>query len=321
MRKLFVYSLPRSGSTLFQKYIYRNKDVATVAESWILLPLYYMFKRDKTFSEYEHTLFNRAYDDLRLLGVDVKNLSSTLIKSFSETYYSEVSFGAKVFIDKTPRYSIICLEIIRDFPEDQHVILFRHPLSCVSSMVETFGRGSWCLYRFDVDLLLGLENMIQAAKICSSNVGVIRYEDFVSTPDLYYARFCEELGLDPENTVELHSRELKGTMGDPLGENKFGSKVGNVGDMYSWSKSFNTIYRRIWAKRFVKNIGRADFRLMGYDYDETLINIYKSKYSLIREVLDFPHILLCYFHRVTGLYVTYIKLKNIFKKNRVFGFR
>jgi len=324
MKKLFIYSLPRAGSTLLQKYLYRNNEMSTISEPWILLPIYYMFKHGKVFSEYEHHLFMRSFIDLEKQGIDKGKLSSEMIKAFAEVYYNSVADpAAKVFIDKTPRYSVICHEIINDFSDDYHIVLFRHPLSCVSSMIKTFGGGNWCLYRFEIDLFLGLPNMIQAAKNENGceNLLIIRYEDFVSDPEDYYQSICSMLDLDAENKVELHENPLQGTLGDPVGEKKFGAKVGNQNSEYSWNASFNTLYRRWWAKMFLQEIGEESFTLMGYDITKTRDSINTSKYSFIQELKDIPFILLAFIHRHTGVYVTYVKLKRAFKGIRNFGER
>jgi len=300
MKKLFIYSLPRAGSTLLQKYLYRNNDVSTISEPWVLMPIYYMFKLDRVFSEYEHHLFMRSYNDLEKQGVDNKSLSREMIKASAEVYYKAVAdSSAKVFIDKTPRYSVICHDVINDFTDDYHIVLFRHPLSCVSSMIKTFGGGNWSLYRFEIDLFLGLSNMVQAAKNKKphTNLLVIRYEDFVSDPESYYQSICSMLGLDAENKADLHEKPLSGTLGNPDGEKKFGTKVGNKDSEHQWGRAFNTLYRRRWAKKFLQEIGEESFALMGYDINKTRDSINTSKYSFIQELKDIPFILLAFVHR------------------------
>lgn len=323
MKKIFIYSLPRAGSTLLQKYLYRNNGASTISEPWVLLPLYYMFKYDLVFSEYEHHLFMRSFNDLEKQGVDYQSLSRKMIKASAEAYYDDVAgISAKVFIDKTPRYSVLCREIIKDFQDDYHIVLFRHPLSCVSSMIKTFGGGNWCLYRFEIDLFLGLPNMIQVVKEYKhNNIFVIRYEDFVSDPESYYHTVCKTLKLDASDRAELHEKNLHGTLGDPVGEKKFGAEIGNKDSEYGWSNSFNTIYRRWWAKKFVNKIGKEAFDLMGYDIDETVSKINESSYSVIQEMKDVPFIILGFLHRYTGAYVTFVKLKKVFNRAQTFGER
>ena len=35
---IFLFSLPRSGSTLLQRVLMSHKDIASVAEPWLMLP-------------------------------------------------------------------------------------------------------------------------------------------------------------------------------------------------------------------------------------------------------------------------------------------
>ena len=324
MKKIFIYSLPRAGSTFLQKYLFRNNGVSTISEPWILLPMYYMFKSGKVFSEYVHRLFLRSFSDLDGQGIDSCLLRKEMILAASKVYYSSVAdSSAKVFIDKTPRYAIICQDIANDFKDDIHVILFRHPLSCVSSMIKTFGDGNWCLYKFEIDLYLGLREMILLAdsKENYKNLLVIRYEDFVSNPEDFYKIVCELANLDPNDKTNLHEKPLLGTLGDPVGEKKFGEKVGNINSEYQWAATFNTIYRKWWAKRLVKQLGEERFKSMGYDIQKTREVIKIIDYSLIQEIKDIPYIIMAFLHRHTGIYVTYVKFKSLINKERTFGER
>jgi len=283
-----------------------------------------MFRNESVISEYEHHLFMRSYDDLEKEGIDKDGLSSALINAVSEVYYQRVSTpSAKVFIDKTPRYSVICNEIIKDFSNDYHILLFRHPLACVSSMINTFGGGNWCLYRFDIDIFLGLPNLIKAAENHQDlkNLSIVRYEDFVANPESYYQFICSELDVDPENKVALHEKPLAGTLGDPVGEKRFGKQVVSPASDDLWNVSFNTFYRRWWAKNLLRIIGKESFALMGYDFSESMNSIGSSNYSIIQEIRDIPFVVLGFIHRHTGIYVTYVKIKRSFSGAHNFGGR
>ena len=53
---IFVFSLPRSGSTLLQRVLMSHNDISSVAEPWILLPQIYSLKKEGTLSEYSPKL-------------------------------------------------------------------------------------------------------------------------------------------------------------------------------------------------------------------------------------------------------------------------
>ena len=60
---VFLFSLPRSGSTLVQRLIAGHPEVATTSEPWVLLPLLYTMRRPGAFTEYGHRTAVRAIDD------------------------------------------------------------------------------------------------------------------------------------------------------------------------------------------------------------------------------------------------------------------
>ena len=61
---IFIFSLPRSGSTLLQKIIASSNEVSTSSEPWILLPLLYSQKEEGTLSEYSHKNAVLALNDI-----------------------------------------------------------------------------------------------------------------------------------------------------------------------------------------------------------------------------------------------------------------
>lgn len=324
MKILYILSLPRSGSTLLQKYLARNTSIYTISEPWIALPLSYLFKEDKVFSEYEHHLFLRSYNDLRKQNINIENLSNKIFRTAIDEYYKGISpENVKVLIDKTPRYSIICSELFSVYKDATYILLLRHPLSCISSMVNTFGNGNWCMYRFDTDVNLGLFKLLDlyTNNHDKENLITIKYEDFVKEPEIFYNKICTYVDVDPYKKCTLAEVKLAGSLGDPTGEKKYGGSVGGQGKENSWSPCFNTVYRRLWAKSYLNKIGKARFNSLGYNFEESQLYIYKNQYSLKQEIKDIPHIILFYLHKYTGAYVTFTKLLNMKKRLKVFGVR
>ena len=41
---IFIFSLPRAGSTLLQRVLMGHPEIASIAEPWLLLPLMYVQK-------------------------------------------------------------------------------------------------------------------------------------------------------------------------------------------------------------------------------------------------------------------------------------
>ena len=88
----------------------------------------------------------------------LKELRSFAIRLFQESTPS----SKKYFLEKTPRNTLIVDDLIDAFPNSKFVFLWRQPLACAASLIETSGNGHWNLYKHTVDLYDGLINMTKA---------------------------------------------------------------------------------------------------------------------------------------------------------------
>lgn len=323
MKLIYIFSLPRSGSTLLQRILYRNNSVSTVPEPWIMLPLMEMFKPGHMYAEFEHRLFIRAFQDLRAQGIVASYVRSKIIRSAADAYYESVRNKAAYFLDKTPRYSIICEDIKRIYPESINIVLLRHPFESASSMIRTFGHGHWCLFRFRIDFFVGLRRLADFVIQHRTDPLVIiqQYRDVCRDPEFFYKEICTIAGIDPNDAADLDEKRLIGALGDPSGRQKFGSKVAEAEPNYTWSKEFNTFARRRWARKVLHNVGRARFEAIGYDYDLTLSALRASKYSVLREITDLPYIFLGTLHHVFMMFPVFMSLRNRFRDRKVLGVR
>ena len=130
LNPIFIFSLPRSGSTLLQKIITSSNLVSSTSEPWLLLPLIYQEKKEGLISIYSHKKSNIAL-------AEIKNKVSNydkLLADFVISIYSELSDDKSIyFLDKTPRYYLIIDDIVRIFPKAKFIFLFRNPLSQLTS--------------------------------------------------------------------------------------------------------------------------------------------------------------------------------------------
>lgn len=60
---IFVFSLPRAGSTLVQRVLTAHPNIQSTAEPWILLPLVYSLKTDGIYTEYAQCIGSMAIHD------------------------------------------------------------------------------------------------------------------------------------------------------------------------------------------------------------------------------------------------------------------
>jgi len=163
LQPIFIFSLPRSGSTLLQRMIATNKEVSTASEPWVLLPFLYGLKKEGVYAEYSHLGVYHALQDLCKELPNGEEDYLAAVRSAALKIYGQLSDGnGKYFLDKTPRYALVVEEIIKTFPDGKVIFLWRNPLAVVASIIDTFGSGNWKLFHNKVDLFDGLENLIPA---------------------------------------------------------------------------------------------------------------------------------------------------------------
>ena len=63
MQPLFVFSLPRAGSTLLQRILMSHKDIATLPEPWIALPVFFSLRSTGLEAVYNHKEGSEAIAD------------------------------------------------------------------------------------------------------------------------------------------------------------------------------------------------------------------------------------------------------------------
>ena len=114
IKPIFIFSLPRSGSTLLQKILASHPGISTVAEPWLLLPFVYANKKEGIITEYDEGICHRAFEDF--IG-NLPNKDNDYYKELGnfalKLYEKQVDKNAVYFLDKTPRYYYIIPEIVK----------------------------------------------------------------------------------------------------------------------------------------------------------------------------------------------------------------
>jgi hypothetical protein len=263
VKPLFIFSLPRSGSTLLQRVLAVNSQIATVAEPWVLLPFIYPMKPHGVYAEYSHASAHAALMDFmaELPNGEADYLDA--VNQAASSLYRKISpSGARYFLDKTPRYALICGEIIRAFPEAKFIFLWRNPLSIIASMMETFDDGRWNAYRLKVDLFDGLANLIRTYKERQDQCLSVTYEDLIVSPEIELKRISRylDIELDPSMLEEFAKVRFRGSMGDAKGMEQYQSL--SVGSLDKWKMYINTPFRKYWCRRYLNWIGSERLALM-----------------------------------------------------------
>lgn len=268
---VFVFSLPRSGSTLLQRMLATHPAVETASEPWILLPLLYALRRKGIYAEYGHRTSIRAIEDFAagLPGGERQYLEA--VRDLALRLYRErAGAGAQFFVDKTPRYHVIAGDILRMFEDARFIFLWRNPLAIVASMIEGWGRGRWNLYEFEVDLYDGLEALVAAQQAAGDRAISVRFAELVDQSPEARDRIFAFLGLesadaDPERQIQV---QLDGRMGDQTGVRQY-SRLSQE-PRIKWTKTLGSPLRKAWCRRYLRWIGSERLRAMGYELDELL---------------------------------------------------
>jgi hypothetical protein len=267
VRPVFVLSLPRSGSTLLQRMLATHPQVATASEPWVLLPQLYALRERGAVAEYGHRTAARAIADFSdsLPGGRAAYLAE--VRRSVMALYEQAAGEAAWFLDKTPRYHLVVDEIMELFPDARFVFLWRNPLAVAASMIESFGRGHWNLERYDVDLHGGLDRLIAAHERGDPRTVAIRFEDLVADPVAGTRAIFELLELDPAlaSAASFAGTSLNGRMGDRTGTASYTQISGEPVDR--WQATMANPLRKRWCAAYLRSLGPAQLRAMGYDFD------------------------------------------------------
>jgi Sulfotransferase family len=267
-RPLFLFSLPRSGSTLLQRLLAGHPQIATASEPWVLLPFLYTMRRPGVYAEYGHRSMVRAVEDFsgQLRGGREEYLSE--LRNFAMALYAGAMDDEAYFLDKTPRYHLVVDEIMELFPDGRFIFLWRQPLAVAASVIDSFGHGKWNLEKYSVDLVDGLSNLVAAAQRADPRGISVRYEDVVAEPQREVGRILELLGLDPAEDLptDLGAERPAGRMGDRTGTEHY--SVVSAEPLDKWRATLGTAYRKRWARAYLQGIGAERLAVMGYDFDK-----------------------------------------------------
>ncbi len=266
---VFIFSLPRSGSTLLQRLLSLHKDIDTQAEPWLALPIFFALKDHGVSSIYGHNVLAKAVngyvDSLPDGRADYYKCAN---KFLNDLYDRSSSKNAIYFIDKTPRYHLIVNELLLAFPDAKIIFLWRNPLAIASSMIKTWGKNEWNLYMFHVDLYSGINSLVDAC-VGHKNKLSIKYEDLVASPEIEMKRVMEylELEYDPDMIIGFKNAKTIDApgRGDPTGQYKYDSVSAKSAD--TWKKNMANPFRKFWGGKYLNWIGKDRMSVMGYDMD------------------------------------------------------
>jgi hypothetical protein len=270
IRPIFVFSIPRGGSTLLQRVLASHAEVATVSEPWLLLPLFYSLREHGARAEYWHQSAAQAIDDFcRELPAGRADYLEAVHDLAIDLYARASADGSRYFVDKTPHYHFIANEVIDAFPEGRFIFLWRNPLSVLASCIETFRDGRWQPYFFTADVVAGVRNLVDAWERNRARAHAVRYEDLVRGGDEPWREVFAylELSFEPELLSRFTEVPLRGRYGDPTGTRY---RTLSAEPLQKWTGTLSGPVRKAWCRRYLRDLGERRLRAMGYDLPDLL---------------------------------------------------
>lgn len=282
IKPIFIISIPRSGSTLLNKLLASHSKIASHAEPWIMLPITYLTKSDGINAIYNHNASSRAINDIAR-ALDENNSPWNIhIRNFVLRIYKDLAKNGEqkdvvYFVDKTPRYHLIIDSLYKTFPDAKFIILVRNPLSCLSSGIETWGKGQLRLHGMYIDLYKGIENLAYAIKMLGNQKWVVKFESLINSPESVMEQIFHFLDLPVEPVYDkFKDCEIKGSMGDPIGVKKYKSMLSKE-PLNKYINVLGTWYRKRYALNYIKMINTESLNCIGY-----------PKKVLMEEIMHMP---------------------------------
>lgn len=274
MKPIFIFSLPRSGSTLLQRLLCTHPSIAGASEPWILLPMLYSVRDSGIFAEYSHATSHRAISEF---AAGLPNGTNEFYESIEhwalDLYARAAPQGAAFFVDKTPRYHLVVEKILETFGDAKFIFLWRNPLAVCASMIETWGNGRWNLYRYKVDLYQGLANLTDAYVRFADSALTIQYEQLILDPESSIKAVAGYLDLEFEDFAfdKFDSVKFTGSLGDPTGVQEYTSI--SRAPIDKWKRAMNRPLRRRMMHDYLTWLGEDRLTLMGYELDGLLADL------------------------------------------------
>lgn len=266
---IFVFSLPRSGSTLMQRMIATHPEVATASEPWLLLPVLGVQETNFGKDVYGRELFVDAMRDfINELPMGWQSYCDAT-RIFASTLYEKIAGDRQFFLDKTPRYHLIASRLVECFPNGKFILLWRNPLAIVGSMLHSYG-NVWRMHRFHVDLYRGLDELIKLRRRFGDSLLVMNYETLISDTEGCLNKIFAHIGVDvPGDALGKFAKvELRGSLGDKTGVAEYSSI--STATLEKWQDTLASPIRKAWCRRYLDWIGDGRLRLMGYDMGEVM---------------------------------------------------
>jgi len=265
---IFIISQPRSGSTLLQRMLSGHPDIASSAETWLMLHPVYGDREEGIETEYGAHWARLARNEFLENYTEGMTVYEDACRAWARTFYDNAlqTSGGKIFIDKTPRYAMIIPELFRLFPQAKFVFLLRNPMAILASELNSFVKDQFnILSEFRSDLLEAPQQILDGIAQHDAAI-VVRYEELVSDSEAQVRALSDKLGIDyvPEMLDYSGTPEAKGFMTDRVGIQKQNKPV--TDSINKWKSMLDDPQQLHFAQSYLAALGKDIVEALGYDY-------------------------------------------------------
>ncbi|MBT7065124.1 MAG: sulfotransferase [Verrucomicrobia bacterium] len=264
---LFIISQPRAGSTLLQSLLSNNQYVATASEPWLLLPLLSVLSPRGGPAVYDHALAQRAVSEFLAHGSARHEFETGLRDCILRTYGTFADSRTRYFLDKTPRYYLIAEQILDILPNARVVVLKRHPLAVLDSILRT-SQAQDDLAKLEIHRTDILEGPRLIHDFCTQltndeRVRTLKYEDLVTDPEPHVKALYEWLEIPFSKQVLDYGNNLKleGSLGDQVGLKQARRPV--PAPSSGWRPRLDSRYWRAFFQGYSHYLGKQFFTEYG----------------------------------------------------------
>jgi len=277
---IFIISQPKAGSTLLQRILAGHPDIQTSAETWLMLHPSYGLKKSGIETDYNANWAATGVAEFLENYAEGEETYREGVRNFAATIYGRVleKHGKRIFLDKTPRYTMIIDELYETFPEAKYVLLIRNPLAILKSELHTYVGDDWpILSDFAPDLLIAPERLVGARGTLGDSAFEVKYEQLVSEPGDIVQGLCEFLGIEYDAAMLDYSDTPAplGRMNDPVGIHRHTGPSKESLDR--WTELGADAQLRTFAISYLDALGDTLVAELGYDPGELRTKIERTE--------------------------------------------
>ena len=277
---IFIISQPKAGSTLLQRILAGNTDIQTSAETWLMLHPTYGLRKTGIEADYNANWAATGVQEFLDNYADGAQTYVEGIRSFAETIYGRVleKHGKRLFLDKTPRYTMIVDQLYELFPKARFILLIRNPLAILKSELHTYVGEDWpVLSSFAPDLVKAPGRLVAAKDILGEAALEVRYEDLVTAPEGTIRALCDFLRIEFDAGMLNYSDTPApvGRMNDPVGIHQHTKP--STGSLDKWAQLGADGQLRHFALQYLEALGDTVVNALGYDAADLRLRIEQAK--------------------------------------------